>query len=554
MNRLRSALAWLVLIVGLLFVAAPIADAQVSSMIPTEAWEAPAEEQTGSAPLEFWGRKILVFRTSFERVGPKERASQAAERISAIPNAAEHDIRLEPATIGEYTGFVVLVNDRSMFGVLEGDLDRESGLTLEETAQEASDRLAAVLQARYAQSDLDRLLPAIGWSVGATVAFALLLVLLSKLAKKILDRLMAKAGRKAWRLRLGGVDLFPAMRALRNTGLRLAFLVAGIALSYFWLTFVFGRFPYTQPWSEGLRDYLVDLVLLVVFGVLDGLPGLFTVIVIFMVTRGASRVISGFFRGIQSGSVQSEWLAPEAVKVTHRLISIFLWIFALVLAYPFIPGSDTAAFRGVSVLFGLMISLGSAGLVNQIMSGLVVIYSRIFKPGDFIEFGDEEGVVKDVGFLSSKIITRRNEEVTIPNAVLTSAATRNITRLSEEATGTWSSTSVGIGYDTPWRQVEGMLLSAAANVPEIPADPEPRILIESLGDFAITYTLLFRLAEPSSRPMLLSNLHREVLDVFNENGVQIMSPHFNTQPSENIFTPKERWFEPPLREETKKPG
>ena len=122
------------------------------------------------------------------------------------------------------------------------------------------------------------------------------------------------------------------------------------------------------------------------------------------------------------------------------------------------PGSDTEAFKGISIFVGLMVTLGSSGFVNQVMSGVMLTYSRALRLGDFVKIGDVEGTIIHIGVLSTKLKTLRSEEVTIPNAVVVSQTATDYSRFAESVRTT---TSVTIGYDAPWRQVHAMLLLAA---------------------------------------------------------------------------------------------
>ena len=194
-------------------------------------------------------------------------------------------------------------------------------------------------------------------------------------------------------------------------------------------------------------------------------------------------------------------------------------------------------------MFGFMLTLGSAGIVTQMMSGLVLIYSRALKVGDFVSIGEVTGVVKETGVLSTKVINMRNEEVTIPNAVLIGNPIKNFTSGSEK--GAMVSTSVTIGYDTPWRQVHAMLINAAERTAGLRKDPKPFVLQKSLQDFYVEYELFIQLDEPLKRVLILSELHGQIQDEFNTHGVQIMSPHFVLQPKANVVVNKDNWFAEP---------
>ncbi len=226
---------------------------------------------------------------------------------------------------------------------------------------------------------------------------------------------------------------------------------------------------------------------------------------------------------------------------------VLIWIFVLTAAYPYIPGSRTEAFRALSVFVGLMASLGGVGLVNQVMSGLMVVYSRSLRIGDFVRIGDQEGVVREIGTLSTKLQTLAREEVTIPNAVLAGTTVTNFSKLAGED-GAVIRTTVTIGYDAPWRQVHALLELAADRTQGLRKTPKPRVLQRALSDFYVEYQLFANLEKVEGRIQALSDLHAQIQDAFNEFGVQIMSPHFESQPGQKVFVPREGWNPNPVKE------
>jgi small-conductance mechanosensitive channel len=293
-----------------------------------------------------------------------------------------------------------------------------------------------------------------------------------------------------------------------------------------------------------LRGFLVER--LIAFGakLLNSIPDLFTIILIVLFTRMMARVAGLLFQAVAEGRTAIPFIYPETAQPTRRLVSAFLWLFALALAYPYLPGSDTDAFKGVSVFVGLMISLGSSGIVNQIMSGLTLTYSRALRLGDFVRIGDVDGTVTYVGPLSTKLKTPRREEVTIPNAVVVAQQTTNYSRYAG-SDGVFVGTAVTIGYDTPWRQVQALLLMAAARTVGVRTTPAPFVLQTGLRDFYVEYTLLVCLEEPSQRGPILDRLHGNIQDAFNEHGVQIMSPNYEADPAGPKMVTPDRWYASP---------
>jgi small-conductance mechanosensitive channel len=323
----------------------------------------------------------------------------------------------------------------------------------------------------------------------------------------------------------------------------LAWLLS-LLLVYEWLTLVLGFFPYTRPWSERLLGRLLGALGRFGSGMLEAIPGLVFVVLIFFVTRFLVRVMRVFFEGVQAGRVEVGWVDEATARPTERLLTAIIWLFALVAAYPYLPGSGSEAFKGIGVFVGLMLSIGASGIVNQAVSGLMLMYTRALRPGEFVQIGETEGTVTAVGFLNTQIETLRHELISIPNAVIASSVTRNYSRLAREG-GVRVATKVTIGYDTPWRQVQAMLLMAADRTASMAKDPPPKVLQTALQDFYVEYTLLVTVPDPALKYATLSELNAHIQDVFNEHGVQIMSPNYEAYPAAPKLVPKEKWFEPP---------
>jgi small-conductance mechanosensitive channel len=326
----------------------------------------------------------------------------------------------------------------------------------------------------------------------------------------------------------------------------------GLFLTYTWLTFGLRRFEYTRRWGDPLRSFFVGHVKEAALAMFAALPGLFTVLLILILTRIAARACQIFFNAVEEGRIVMPAKFAETAQPTRKLLTAALWLFAVAIAYPYLPGSESEGFKGVSVFVGLVVSLGSSGLVNQMMSGLTLTYSRAVRRGDYVAVGGFEGTVTDLGTLSLKIRTAQAEDVTIPNAVVVSQVVTNYSRMAETE-GVFVPTSVTIGYDTPWRQVEAMLLLAASRTPGVRREPAPYVRKSSLEDPYIKYTLLFCLERPADRLDLLGDVNANIVDAFNEYGVQIMSPRYFADPATPKVVPKEHWYPAPATPKPPRP-
>jgi small-conductance mechanosensitive channel len=185
--------------------------------------------------------------------------------------------------------------------------------------------------------------------------------------------------------------------------------------------------------------------------------------------------------------------------------------------------------------------------MNQILSGLMVTYSRALKVGDFVKVANIEGTVTELGTLATRITTPRNEEITIPNSLVLSDATTNFSRNGDQ--GVFTSTGVTIGYDTPWRQVHALLQLAASRTEGIRSTPKPTVMQVALEDFYVNYRLFLVLEQPQRRLRVLAALHANIQDAFNEFGVQIMSPHYESDPSGQKVVAPDQWYSAPAAAE-----
>lgn len=273
----------------------------------------------------------------------------------------------------------------------------------------------------------------------------------------------------------------------------------------------------------------------IALSIVSALPRLLIVALIFLITAFILKLLKVVLNQVEAGRLQLPGIHPETVGATRKLISVVVWLFALSAAYPFLPGANSLAFKGISVFFGLMLTLGSAGVMNHAMSGLVLIYSRALRKGDVIRVADNEGLVSEIGMLATKIITRENYVVTVPNAVVVSGKITNLSVQNPDG-GVNLTVGVTIGYDTPWRQVHAMLGLAAKRSQGVDLSHPPLVRQLSLMDWYIAYELQVRLLAAAR-----NELHSNIQDVFNEFNVQI----FVMQPNDAVMVAKENWYPAP---------
>jgi len=231
---------------------------------------------------------------------------------------------------------------------------------------------------------------------------------------------------------------------------------------------------------------------------------------------------------------------------TFRIARVLVIAFAIVMAYPYIPGSGSAALQGMSIFLGVILSLGSSSIIANIIAGYSMNYRRTFRVGDVVKVGANVGQVTEVRLLVTHLRTPKNESIAVPNSVILNSEVTNYSTMARDP-GVIIGAKVGIGYEVPWRQVEGMLLIAADRTAGALKEPRPFVLECGLGDFAVSYEINVYTDISVPIPILLADLQRNVLDVFNEYGVAIMTPAYVADPEEAKVVPPENWFAAPAR-------
>ncbi len=559
-TRRLSAIAALAIAAGLCALSAAAADAPPAPAAPAgttapaagaapPATPAPVEESAGPrsppATLKVMNRPIVVFRVPFFGVPPDGRASDAATRIDDIlerGGPAEVTVRVS----GQ--GRVFMIDGRLAFALVPADVGGATGEALDAVANRLKLSLEQAIAETREARDGRRLLRATIAAGIATAVYVVLVWLLLRVGRWFTLRMLKVAGRASARVQIGGAELVRSHRAMRITRvvIRAVGWVLVLLVTSEWLGFVFAQFPYTRAWSERLHGFLLGTAGEMLANVAQAVPELLIAVVIFLVARAIDGTQRSFLRRVQEGRVQVGWVDKDTAPATRRLLTLAVWAFAAAMAYPYIPGSSSDAFKGLSVLLGLMVSVGASGIVGQAASGLILMYTKTMRPGDYVRVGEAEGTVVGVGLFTTRVHTGRGEEVMLPNATILGSATRNFSRAAQRP-GIVLTVDATIGYDVPWRQVQAMMLAAAHRTPAVRTQPPPRVLQIALQDFYIAYRLVCEAAAtgPDERAQAASDLHAAVLDAFNEHGVQIMSPHYYADPAQPKVVPKSQWYAAP---------
>ena len=503
-----------------------------------------AQTATG-AEVRVYNRTIAVFRGEFVGVPAAERAERAQEIVERLlDKEGKGEVTLEELP----QGFAIKIDGTMAFIMVSDDADWLRQETLTEAAEHTATALRQILKETRESKNGAAMLRAAGLAAIATVALFLVIRVLHRLRTGITSRLSRLAHAYTERFSVGGESLIHRDRifSLVSYSISLIYWLIAGALCIEWLGYVLARFPYTRPWGEQLNKYLLSGAINVGKAAASALPGLIIALLIFLVARLVTGFLGSVFERIEQGRFEIAGLDRDTVRPTRRLIAAAVWLFALAMAYPYLPGAQTAAFKGLSVLVGLMVSLGGSSLVGQAASGLILMYTRTLRPGEYIQVAANEGTVMELGMFATRIRTGLGEELTLPNSLILGNVTKNYSR-TVHGSGYILDTVVTIGYDTPWRQVHAMLIEAARRTEGVLGQPEPRVFQTALSDFYPEYRLVCQAipSEPRPRAEVMNMLHANIQDVFNEYGVQIMSPHYLGDPAEAKIVPRENWAPPP---------
>ncbi len=332
--------------------------------------------------------------------------------------------------------------------------------------------------------------------------------------------------------------------SILGVALRVTRTVIILVLAYVFINFVLTLFPWTRYAANKLLSLIVDPLRDIGAAVIGYVPSLIFLILLFLITRYLLKALRGFFASIARQNIKLKSFDAEWAIPTYRIVRVLVIVFAVVLAYPYIPGSDTDAFKGISILLGVLFSLGSTSMISNLIAGYTMTYRRAFRIGDRVKIANTTGDVTEMRLLVTHLRTLKNEEVIIPNSTILNNEVINYSTMAHEK-GLILHTTVGIGYEVPWRQVEAMLLIAAERTEGLLKEPKPFVLQTALADYAVNYELNVFCRNEKKFMELYAELHRNIQDVFNEYGIQIMTPSYMADTLEPKVVPKEQWYAEP---------
>jgi len=494
-------------------------------------------------PVTLSGHTVIEIGYSFNVVPPEQRAQMISERLrkAADDPTVPASIKLVPSDPGIID---LMAGQNHLVSVLPGDA-AYAGVPSETLARQWAGALdKAIREYRGERSWAKRIEQSLLSLV--TVAGVIFLLFAIRSATMRLGTTIAARVEQ----RVAGVHSQVAAILPRNqlhllviAAFKLLRFVLSIAVLVFGFQLLLYFFPGTRYLASQLWNSIAASVYAFATSAWNHAPAIGFLVIVVITTWYLLKALRFFFRRVAEGNIAIEGFRPSWASTTQRLVSILLVVLAILIAYPYIPGSESPAFKGVSIFLGLLVSLGSTGLVSNVVGGIMLTYMDQFRVGDMIRVGDFLARVHKTSMLTTELHTRKNEIVTIPNSVILS---QEVTNLSSSSEGDLViNSTVGIGYDTPWRQVESIMKLAASRTPGVSRTAEPFVYTMSLNQFEITHELNAHLEKGASYWATKSELNRNVLDAFNEFGVQIMTPSYEGDPESSKIVPKSRWFAAP---------
>ncbi len=477
------------------------------------------------APVILKGDTLFWIQAPLGPFAPADRAQAIVTRmtrVAADPLRSKDSVLVVPGEassdilIGDETITTVTDADAAAAGVPRGDL--------------VAARARAIQGAIRSQS-VWGIVKALLLGALFTLLATAVLVIAIKLMNRFFPTLNAKLN--SWRgtripsLRIQRLELLSAARLADvlvgvAKALRIAILVI---LLFYYVPLVFSFFPWTHGFASTLFTYIAAPIRQVGAAVLGYIPNVFYIAVIVAVTYYLLRFIRLFFDGLSKGTLQFRGFRDEWADPTYKIVRLLVLAFALVVVFPYLPGSGSDAFKGVSVFFGVLLSFGSAGAIGNVIAGVVITYMSPFKIGDRVKIADTTGDVIERTLLVTRVRTIKNVDITIPNAMVLASHIINYSSTAKDG-GVILHTGVTIGYDAPWKQVHQLLIDAAGRTDQLMTEPPPFVLQTSLDDFYVSYELNVYTENPGQMARIYSELHQHIQDTFNEAGVEILSPHY----------------------------
>jgi len=467
---------------------------------------------------------------------PHERAVSISEKIRTVSSESGRFQADSLALISEASYVYIVYRDIIVMTVTEADA-KLNGKTQLALARDYEKIIENAIVQRQKDVGWLNILLRVAWVLLIIVMQYILIRIINHLFRKISARIEQLKGTKIKTIRIKTYKVMDEEKATRFILflIKIVRILIIFLMLYLSIPMALSVFPTTRGLSNVLFGYVWTPIRGILFGIIDFLPDLISIIVIVLVFRYLIRGLRFFAEEIDKKRLVIKGFYSDWAHPTFNIVRTLLYAFMFIMIFPHLPGNDSPVFQGVSVFIGIIFSLGSTSVISNVVSGLVITYMRSFKVGDRIKIGDVVGNVVEKTPFVTRLRTPKNEEITIPNSSIMAAQTYNYTH-SAQNYGLILHTTAGVGYDVPWRKVHELLLEAGKRTPNLLAHPKPFILQTALDDFYANYQLNVYVADADKMALIYSDLHQNIQDVFNEAGIELVSPHYHAHRDGNKST------------------
>ena len=492
------------------------------------------------------GDHVLFYVQGIMATTGSERAKGISGRIKRL--AEDYTVSTNSITVAEEDiATSIVTTDRIIMSVFDSDAKPEK-LARKELAERYAQIIRAGVEKYRQEYSRHNLFLGIVYTLIATLVLIAVLYLFNKLYRRANHMAQTWVSSKKISLHIQSFEIIRAERIgiILTTGMKLIRFLVLLVILYTYIHLGLSFFPWTRAFANRLFDYV--LVPLQITGKAIGsqIPNVIFLAIIALITVYVLKLMRVFFNEIEKENLTFKGFYPEWAQPTYRICRILVIAFAAVVAFPYIPGSESSAFKGISIFLGVLFSLGSTSFIANIVAGYALTYRRVFKIGDRVKISEFIGDVVETRLQVTHLRTIKNEEIIVPNSMIVNSHVINYSSLAREK-GLILHTTVTIGYDTPWRQVHALLLMGAEHTSGLLREPPPFILQKSLDDFYVTYELNVYTDKPLEMVEIYSELHQNVQDAFNEYEVQIMSPSYRFDPDRPKVVPRDKWYSPPAK-------
>jgi small-conductance mechanosensitive channel len=527
----------LILLVQVLFITVVIASAapQIAVRRALPAPEHISEPALPEAQVMLDGAPLLAVRTRVLSFSPEDRAKAISSRLAKLA----HD-PLFPVdslkVVDSDTSSDLAAGDMILMSVTDADA-QAAGKPRLALAEEHARIVRLALETRNREYSARSILIGALYTLLATLVLIVSVMVINRFLPRIIATIESWRGKYIRSIRIQSIEVLNEERisSFIISMLRGARTVLLLGLFYLYIPLVLSFFPWTRGMATKLFTYILTPVEIVGHSFLSYLPKIFFLLVIAVITHYAIKLSRFLFDEIEKQTITIPGFYPDWAESSFKIARFLILAFAVVVAFPYLPGSDSPAFKGVSVFLGILFSLGSTSAISNIVAGVVLTYMRAFTLGDRVKIADTVGDVVEKTLLATRVRTIKKVDITIPNAMILGSHIINYSSSAQEF-GLILNTSVTIGYDAPWRQVHELLIAAACATENILELPAPFVLQTALNDFYVSYEINAYTDKPSLMASTYSELHQNIQDKFNEAGVEIMSPHYSSLRDGNMMT------------------